>query len=1270
MKPDKKREAGIFKWLIIHLLLIMVLFSNLAPVIFNKIGLNQLAENLKIKEALAAVQYVGGASGTGTGATYSVSLTGLTGGVGSAAIAGDLVIVVTGWASAADGNPGVTTPTDYTEEYDLYKSDTRDVNVSVNWKIMGGTPDTSVTVSGFNNAANGGATVVHVWRGADQTTPMDVAPPVGVTAGNASSPNSPAITPITAGTYVLTVGMGTGDATPLTKTAPTGYGDAVSVAGTGSTMSAIANIASMAWSSGAEDPAAWTGGETSTSDSWAAGTLAIRPVETTPPTPDPMTFATTPTNDSPTQISATSTTGSDATTPINYFFTLDNTNCGADAGTGGNSSSWQAGVAYSDSGLQPNKCYGYTITARDSVSPTPNTGSTSTASSTYSSANTPGTPILSGATASTLNLTNAENSNPASNPTTNFAVQVITTSPNDTTWLNQWADATGNPSATAVWLTDAQLDALVLQGLQASTIYGVKVKARNQDTDETALSAEGQGTTLAPAGPDATSYTNTETALNYSACATTGCGGRISQTITISGTSLGSAVTNKDTCTAGASNGCVRIGNYTVPAASISTWNDTQIIFSVPSGVTVFGGSGTTCAAAGAGICVTQNGNNDAGGALEFWVFPNITSVSPSGAGEGKEGDTITITGTRFDTSVATGTVVFQNCGTADVSATVSSWSDTSAAVTVPSGIADNDDACDIKLTRAAGTGSKTASSTNFVVLPQIDSVAAIAANAGRTYDAGDTDGLIMLIGTHFGAAGSVTVLGSSGAQHATAEGQCSFGGWRATTTCREVPNAAGYTGNIVLTRTADSKSHTYAGTFRILPRITGITPGSGTFGDPFTLSGNHFCQNGGTCPSVFDASNKITFNGGATTTDFFAWTGASASSSVPSAASTGNVTITSNTYVSNGINFTVLSPTPNDPTNLNQYKDAGLTQAIAVGGTASVTPTYLTMTMQVGLSGGTLYPQVEVKAIGQSFACSGGGACGAAIEGIGQAGPGPVTGTTSTSTADNVYHWQARVRHYKSGSDYYSAWVSYPTPTPNSEGATDFQIDANSPTITFPGANTCADAATSTLSNSATISWNLNENGNGQVEYATTSDLSASTLVPVPPEASAGSHAISLSNLNSGTTYYFRVKSVDGAGNLSQRPAVSPFCSFTTLSVTDPGKTTLFYISGATGAVSSYASSSFLVHIPEAVYSVKSAFVELTGVTAGAGTNNVAVSVNSQATSTYAIAAGESFFRILYRVTGANLYLDPTSNVLAISPSISTNIFSAQIYVTYSFAP
>jgi len=230
--------------------------------------------------------------------------------------------------------------------------------------------------------------------------------------------------------------------------------------------------------------------------------IALKPQpDTTPPTPNPMTFATAPANDSASQISMIASTATDSETPpVNYLFTLDNTNCGVNAGTGGTTSAWQASTSYSDTLLQPNQCYGYTVTARDSVA-TPNVGTASGISSAYTSANTPGTPTLSAATVSTLSLTNAENSNPAANPTTNFAVQVTTTTPSDATWLNQWVDATGNPSAAAVWLTDAQLDALVLQGLNESTIYGVKVKARNQDNDETPLSAEGQGTTSTDTTP-------------------------------------------------------------------------------------------------------------------------------------------------------------------------------------------------------------------------------------------------------------------------------------------------------------------------------------------------------------------------------------------------------------------------------------------------------------------------------------------------------------------------------------------------------------------------------------------------------------------------------------------------------------------------------------------------------------------------------------------------------------------------------------------------
>lgn len=226
-----------------------------------------------------ALEYVGGTSGSGTGTTYNISLLSLTGGIASAPAADDLVVVVTGWAWTADVNPGVTTA-GYVEVYDLHTNDTRDAEVAVAYKVMGGTPDASVTVSGSGNVANGGATVIHVWRGADTTTPIDVTPPTGVGGSNSSNPNSPAITPVTTDAIVLSVGLCTGDTTPLTKTAPTGYINAVSVAGTGSTMSAIACIASKVWTGGPEDPAAWTGGETSTSDSWAAGTLAIRPAAT------------------------------------------------------------------------------------------------------------------------------------------------------------------------------------------------------------------------------------------------------------------------------------------------------------------------------------------------------------------------------------------------------------------------------------------------------------------------------------------------------------------------------------------------------------------------------------------------------------------------------------------------------------------------------------------------------------------------------------------------------------------------------------------------------------------------------------------------------------------------------------------------------------------------------------------------------------------------------------------------------------------------------
>ena len=234
-----------------------------------------------VSGAEAALQYVNGTSATNVAgsATYNVSLSGL--GIAE----GDLVVVVTGFGGTADGNPGVTT-TGYTEVFDLYANDTRDTNLSVNYKIMGATPDTQVTVNGSGNTANGAATVVHVWRGVDATTPMDVAA-TSATGIDVNTPDSPAITPITAGAYVLTVGGGSRNNTAVTMTTPTGYANSVSIQGNDSTISFHAGIASKAWSgSGAEDPAAWGTSSTFTSDSWAAGTLVLRPApsDSTAPT--------------------------------------------------------------------------------------------------------------------------------------------------------------------------------------------------------------------------------------------------------------------------------------------------------------------------------------------------------------------------------------------------------------------------------------------------------------------------------------------------------------------------------------------------------------------------------------------------------------------------------------------------------------------------------------------------------------------------------------------------------------------------------------------------------------------------------------------------------------------------------------------------------------------------------------------------------------------------------------------------------------------------
>lgn len=193
-----------------------------------------------------------------------------------APVADDLVIVSYGVGGTSDVSIGVTTA-GYTEIVELFHNETgADVSLSVSYKKMSGSPDTTLDLTATGNAQNGGAVIVEVWGGVDTTTPMDVAA-TSIAAGDGGRPNPPAITPTTAGAVVVVVGS---NASNVTDAVFTQTGSELSnflSATSPDTLDATVGTGDFSWTSGAFDPVAWLGGTTGVQDSWAAVTIALRP---------------------------------------------------------------------------------------------------------------------------------------------------------------------------------------------------------------------------------------------------------------------------------------------------------------------------------------------------------------------------------------------------------------------------------------------------------------------------------------------------------------------------------------------------------------------------------------------------------------------------------------------------------------------------------------------------------------------------------------------------------------------------------------------------------------------------------------------------------------------------------------------------------------------------------------------------------------------------------------------------------------------------------
>jgi hypothetical protein len=235
-----------------------------------------------------ALSYVGGTSGTGTSTGYTVSLSGtLTGGSGSSPAAGDIVVVFSGFGNTASSAPAVSGNNSGAYQAATaaqHVNDTWDTEFRSFYQVMGATPDTSLTITRVTNAAYGGGTTVHVWRGADTISPF-IGAATPASGGNGAALNPPAYNPSVTGAIIIAGGAGTFAAADTAGyTGISGMSNTVTAYGNGSTADIGVIMASFAYAGSSYDPATATGGtQNNASSSWAGVTLALRPA------PDPIT---------------------------------------------------------------------------------------------------------------------------------------------------------------------------------------------------------------------------------------------------------------------------------------------------------------------------------------------------------------------------------------------------------------------------------------------------------------------------------------------------------------------------------------------------------------------------------------------------------------------------------------------------------------------------------------------------------------------------------------------------------------------------------------------------------------------------------------------------------------------------------------------------------------------------------------------------------------------------------------------------------------------
>lgn len=216
-----------------------------------------------------AIAFEGSVSGSATnGGTVTLTIP------SSAAVANNTVIVVhtinsTRTFTSTTWTVTSSTGINYTE-IQTPVGQTGWIKFNVGRRIMTSTGEVTLTVLGSGQLTDTTAGLALIFSGVSTSTPEDTTPTS--TIGLTANPDSPSITTVTANAGVVIYGS-IGNSTILT--APTSFLNLVRT----NVNDTNPVAAAMAWitiaSTGAFNPAAFTGGLTSTG--WVSGTLALRP---------------------------------------------------------------------------------------------------------------------------------------------------------------------------------------------------------------------------------------------------------------------------------------------------------------------------------------------------------------------------------------------------------------------------------------------------------------------------------------------------------------------------------------------------------------------------------------------------------------------------------------------------------------------------------------------------------------------------------------------------------------------------------------------------------------------------------------------------------------------------------------------------------------------------------------------------------------------------------------------------------------------------------